>query len=185
MNAIKIIPGTVLDISKTGGVMGEDFLNNIFYISDGIMLSYIREITGIDGTTLQNWVKRGWVLNPKNKLYSKEQLARILIINMVRDTMQLSKISYLLEYINGDVENTCDDIISESKLYDYICRAIAENNLGKSDLDDIIANVTSDYNECFPGAASRLKKAIKIIMLSYKATAYKNLADAELKEIEV
>mgnify|MGYP003494949469 CR=1 FL=1 len=103
---------------------------------------------------------------------------------MVRDTMQLSKISYLLEYINGDVENTCDDIISESKLYDYICRAIAESNLGKGDLDDIIANVTADYNECFPGAASRLKKAIKIIMLSYKATAYKNLADAELKEIE-
>ena len=184
MNAIKIIPGTVLDISKTGGVMGEDFLNSVFYISDGIMLSYIREITGIGGTTLQNWVQRGWVLNPKNKLYSKEQLARILIINMVRDTMQLSKISYLLEYINGDVENTCDDIISESKLYDYICRAIAESNLGKGDLDDIIANVTADYNECFPGAASRLKKAIKIIMLSYKATAYKNLADAELKEIE-
>ena len=41
MNAIKIIPGTVLDISKTGGVMVEDFLNNSFYISDGIMLSYI------------------------------------------------------------------------------------------------------------------------------------------------
>ncbi len=184
MNAMKCIPGTVLDVSKTGGATGEDFLSKIFYISDGIMLSYIREITGIDGTTLQNWVKRGWVLNPKNKLYSKEQLARILIINMVRDTMQLSKISYLLQYINGDIESTCDDIILESKLYDYICRTIKEYSETSCELDDVIYNITKDYKECFTGAAQRLRKAIKIILLSYEAAAYKNMADIELKEIE-
>ncbi len=184
MNAIKSIPGTILDSSKTGGVTGADFLNNIFYISDGIMLSYIREITGIDGTTLQNWVKRGWVLNPKNKLYSKEQLARILIINMVRDIMQLSKISYLLEYINGDLESESDDIIPESKLYDYICRVIITESESDRGLDEVITQITSDYTERFEGASVRLRRAIKIIMLSYKAAEYKNLADSELKEIE-
>ena len=105
------IPGTTLDLEKSGGATGAEFLDKIFYISDGIMLSYIREISGIDGTTLQNWVKRGWVLNPVNKLYSKEQVARILIINMVRETMQLSKITYLLNYINGEVSDKSDDII--------------------------------------------------------------------------
>lgn len=184
MNATRTIPGTILDSRKTGGVIGADFLNNIFYISDGIMLSYIREITGIDGTTLQNWVKRGWVLNPKNKLYSKEQLARILIINMVRDTMQLSKISYLLEYINGDIESESDDIIPESKLYDYICRAIiASDNNGRC-LEVVIDEVISDYTERFEGAAERLRRAIKVILLSYKAASYKNMADMEMKEIE-
>ncbi len=184
MNAMKYIPGTVLDISKTGGAIGGDFLDKIFYISDGIMLSYIREITGIDGTTLQNWVKRGWVLNPKNKLYSKEQLARILIINMVRDTMQLSKISYLLQYINGDVSTTCDDIVPESKLYDYICQAISEAEMSADDLDTIISQVTKDYHECFDGASERLRKAIKIILLSYEAASFKSLAELEMKEIE-
>lgn len=184
MNAIKYIPGTVLDISKTGGVMGEGFLNNIFYISDGIMLSYIREITGIDGTTLQNWVKRGWVLNPKNKLYSKDQLARILIINMVRDTMQLSRISFLLEYINGEIESTSDDIISEAKLYDYICKTITECENSDKSIDEIISFITADYKECFDGAVCRLRKAIKIIILSYEAAAFKSLADAEMKAIE-
>ncbi len=184
MNAITHIPGTVLEISKTGGVMGEGFLNNIFYISDGIMLSYIREITGIDGTTLQNWVKRGWVLNPRNKLYSKEQLARILIINMVRDTMQLSKITYLLEYINGNIETTSDDIVTESKLYDYICKAIAQCESTDKDIDEIINLITSDYKECFDGAICRLKKAIKIIILAYEASAYKSLAEEEMKAIE-
>ena len=184
MNVTKYIPGTILDVSKTGGVTGADFLNNIFYISDGIMLSYIRDITGIDGTTLQNWVKRGWVLNPKNKLYSKEQLARILIINMVRDTMQLSKITYLLEYINGDIETESDDIILESKLYDYICKAIAAKDASNKPLDTVIAEITADYKEKLSGAADRLKRAIKVIMLSYKAAEYKALADTELKEIE-
>lgn len=178
------IPGTILATAKTGGAVGSEFLNNIFYISDGIMLSYIRDITGIDGTTLQNWVKRGWVLNPKNKLYSKEQLARILIINMVRDTMQLSRITELLTYINGDVSDTSDDIIQESTLYDYLCRAITL--AGKTDmpLEEIIATVTRDYTESFANAAYRLRKAIKIILLSYIASSYKNLADTEMKEVE-
>lgn len=179
-----LIPGTVLSKAKTGGAVGSEFLNNIFYISDGIMLSYIREITGIDGTTLQNWVKRGWVLNPKNKLYSKEQLARILIINMVRDTMQLSKITELLTYINGNLEDSSDDIVTESALYDYLCRAIALSSETDTPLDDVIANVTDGYIERFANSAKRLRKAIKIILLSYIASAYKNLADTEMKEVE-
>ena len=71
------IPGTVFLKEKMGGVTGLEFLNKVFYITDGIMLAQIREITGIDGTTLQNWLKRGWVQSPTKKAYNKEQLARI------------------------------------------------------------------------------------------------------------
>ena len=53
------------------------------------MLSQIREICGIDGSTLQNWTKRGWVANSHNKRYNIDQLSRILIINMMRESMQL------------------------------------------------------------------------------------------------
>lgn len=185
MNVYKnLIPGTTLDLSKTGGATGAEFLDKIFYISDGIMLSYIREISGIDGTTLQNWVKRGWVLNPVNKLYSKEQVARILIINMVRDTMQLSRITFLLQYINGNVSDRSDDIISESKLYDYICRTISEVGSNDGELETIISEVTSDYRDRFEGAGERLRHAIKIILLAYKASVFKASADLELKAIE-
>lgn len=183
MNTNDLIPGTILATAKTGGAVGSDFLNNIFYISDGIMLSYIRDITGIDGTTLQNWVKRGWVLNPKNKLYSKEQVARILIINMVRDTMQLSKITDLLTYINGDIADLSDDIIPESVLYDYLCKAITLCNNTECSIDSIISDVTADYNEKLENAAYRLRKAMKIILLSYIAAKYKSMADEEMSEV--
>ena len=89
----RYIPGTVVDRTKMNGAAGESFLDKVFYITEGIMLTQVREITGIDGTTLQNWLKRGWVASPKGKYYTKEHLARILLIAMMRDTMQLARVS--------------------------------------------------------------------------------------------
>ena len=80
-----MIPGTLMDKVKMGNVTGMEFLEKIFYITDGIMLSQIRALSGIDGSTLQNWTKRGWVSNAHNKRYDINQLSRILIINMMRE----------------------------------------------------------------------------------------------------
>ena len=82
-----LIPGTRLLRSEMGGVTGLDFLSKIFFISDGVMLTQIREVSGIDGSTLQNWTKRGWVENSKLKRYNINQFAHILIINMLRSCM--------------------------------------------------------------------------------------------------
>jgi len=175
------IPGTVLERQKMGGVTGEEFLNKIFYISDGIMLAQIREIAGVDGSTLQNWLKRGWVVNPKNKMYTKEQLARILIINMLRDTMQLSDISFLLTYVNGDTEHTEDDIIPESRLYGYICRLVDmlndEKTLTQDSLSEQVRECTADYVEKISGARRRLNGALEIIIMSLYANVVKHRAD--------
>ena len=50
----RTIPGTILERSKMDGADGMEFLDKVFFITNGIMLTQIREITGIDGTTLQN-----------------------------------------------------------------------------------------------------------------------------------
>ncbi len=86
------LPGSAIPRDAAGGLVGEEFLDKVFFITDGIMLSQIKEISGVDGTTLQNWVKRGWIGSTVNKKYSKNQLARILIINMLRDSMHLEEI---------------------------------------------------------------------------------------------
>ena len=82
------IPGTQLLREKMGGITGLEFLSKIFFITDGVMLTQIREISGIDGSTLQNWTKRGWVENSKLKKYNINQVAHILIINMLRSCMR-------------------------------------------------------------------------------------------------
>ncbi len=181
------IPGTVLERQKMGGVTGMEFLNKIFFISDGIMLAQIREIAGVDGSTLQNWLKRGWVVNPVNKMYNKEQLSRILIINMLRDTMQLSDISFVLTYVNGDAARQEDDIISESRLYDYICRLVdmltGMGELTRDTLREQIEECTSDYVEKMSGARRRLNSALEIIILSLYANVIKRHADTLIEKL--
>lgn len=147
------------------------------------MLSQIREISGIDGSTLQNWTKRGWVANAKLKKYDIDQLAHILIINMLRSCMQLDKIAFLISYINGRVYDRSDDIIRDSLLYDYICRILDElmNADGETDeqtLKECIERVTSDYEEKISGARRRLNTALEIIVIAYYASIIKSGSDA-------
>jgi DNA-binding transcriptional MerR regulator len=182
---INNIPGTVLNRDKMGGAAGLDFLNKVFYITDRIMLAQIKEITGIDGSTLQNWLKRGWVGSPEKKSYTKEHLARILIINMMRDTMQLSRIIYLLEFINGKSEQ--DIIVSESELYGYTCGVLdklsSNQNVIFVGMDDVIDDVLSDYVEPITGAKRRLALGIKIITLTYCSSVIKDEAETMLDNL--
>jgi len=173
-----MIPGTVLEKKAMGDATGIVFLNKIFYITDGIMLSQVKEIAGTNGSTLQNWVKRGWICKPTNKRYSKDQLARILIINMLRKNTPLERIDFLLRHINGSPNSRDDDIIPESVLYDYIARIIDkmaecsddDASLAVGSLKKHIQDCTADYNEPITGAAKRLRKALEIIVLSYYST---------------
>lgn len=182
-----LIPGTRLLKSDVGNVTGLEFLHKIFFISEGIMLTQIREISGIDGSTLQNWTKRGWVANAKLKKYSIDQLAHILIINMLRACMQLDHIAFLIQYINGDINDKSDDIIRESILYDYICRILDRLNQqdvcsNASIIDEINQQIT-DYTEPFPGAKLRLAKSLEIIILAYYAAVLKRRAYTHISDL--
>lgn len=179
------IPGTILNRDKMDGATGLEFLDKVFFITDKIMLAQIREITGIDGTTLQNWLKRGWVGTPNKKSYTKEHLARILIINMMRDTMQLSRIIFILQYVNGKSEE--DKIVRESVLYGYICKVLdrlSENgDISGAGIDGIISDVLSDYNETVSGAERRLSVGIKVITITYYSALIKAEAESILDSL--
>jgi hypothetical protein len=179
----ELIPGTILNRKDMGDVTGMEFLKKIFYISDGVMLTQIREISGIDGSTLQNWTKRGWVANARLKRYNIDQVAHILIINMLRSCMQLDKIAFLVSYINGRVYDESDDIIRDSQLYDYICRILdklmkaGEISPDSTTLKSTIEKITSDYEEKVTGARKRLNTALEIIIIAYYASIIKSYSD--------
>ena len=185
-----LIPGTILKRRDMGDVTGMEFLKKIFFISSGVMLSQIREISGIDGSTLQNWTKRGWVANSKLKRYNIDQVAHILIINMLRDCMQLDRITFVIRYINGNPEDTADDIISDSLLYDYICRILDrllddEATHDISSLRTCISEVTTDYEEKIGGARRRLNQALEIIITAYYAALVKRYSDRMVDELMI
>ena len=181
------IPGTKLKKAEMENLTVLAFLKKVFFVSEGVMLTQIRDISGIDSSTLQNWTKRGWVANARLKKYNMDQVAHILIINMLRSCMQLEHIAFLIQYINGDVEDTSDDIITDSKLYDYICRILEHIiNTGDCSLEEIaicVSNITADYVEPFAGARERLDRALEIIVVTYYSALLKRRATALLENL--
>jgi hypothetical protein len=181
------IPGTKLKKAEMENLTGLAFLKKVFFVSEGVMLTQIRDISGIDSSTLQNWTKRGWVANAKLKKYNMDQVAHILIINMLRSCMQLDKISSLIQYINGRVNDREDDIIEDSVLYDYICRILDKlmtyDVCSLGSIRNTIAEVTEDYNESITGARERLTNALEIIVIAYYASLIKKHSDTMLEEL--
>ena len=182
-----LIPGTKLNKSDMGNVTGLEFLSKVFYISEGVMLSQIREVSGIDGSTLQNWTKRGWVANARLKKYNIDQVAHILIINMLRSCIQLDHIAFLLQYINGKIDDKSDDIIRDSVLYDYICRILEtltrQDVASKASIKEVIKDQIDDYEEAMPGARDRLANALEIIVTAYYAALIKRSSDEMLANL--
>lgn len=185
----RLIPGTKLKRSDMDGLTGMEFLKKVFFISEGVMLTQIRDISGIDSSTLQNWTKRGWVANSRLKKYNMDQVAHILIINMMRSCMQLEHIDFLIHYINGRVDDSSDDIISDSMLYDYICRILSymmdSEQVSLSKVRSIVDEIVSDYVEPMEGARNRLVKALEVIVITYYAALLKRHADGLLSELQV
>ncbi len=182
------IPGTKLKQSDMDGLTGLDFLKKVSFINEGVMMTQIRDISGIDSSTLQNWTKRGWVATSKLKKYNIDQVAHILIINMLRSCMQLDKIAFLIQYINGTVGDASDDIIRDSELYDYICRIlnrlIENDSCALATIGETVAEITASYKEPFEGARERLNRALEVIVVTYYATVIKQHANVLLEKLE-
>jgi flagellin-specific chaperone FliS len=100
--------------------------------------------------------------------------------------MQLDKIAYIIQYINGRVDDRSDDIIADSVLYDYICRildALTEKVNAIDSIKDTVKEITSDYEEKIEGARERLDSALEIIVIAYYASLVKRHADELLAHI--
>ena len=96
--------------------------------------------------------------------------------------MQLDRIAYMLEYINGDLEDESDDIIRASLLYDYICRILdalmEQNQCSFSSIRELIEKQTAGYTEVVDGARTRWTEALEAIVVAYYATLIKQHSDA-------
>ncbi len=180
------IPGTILSRAECGNLTGSAFLDSLFYLQDGIALSGIRKICGIDGSTLQNWVKRGWAGKAVRKKYSKNQFARILLINLMRDSLYLDTIDSILHSLSGDLDTEEDDLLPESEVYDMVCRILEKGNgkpFSKQDLRALIRSETAPLEEPFPGAANRLALVLEIMVLASISHEIRSEINASVSEL--
>ena len=183
---IKNLPGTTIEMDVPSATVAKDFLDNAF-LCGGLMMNQVARLTGLEPYMIQNWVKRGFVSPPQKKLYTKRQFCRIVIINMLRDVLQIEKITALLSYINGRLDDESDDIIDDSDLYIYYIAAVSEIDapvFDKATFFQRIERVTSDFNEPFPGARERLINVIGIMFNAHLASTFRKVADDIFNTLE-
>jgi len=162
MNPPDCFPGTRVPISTTG------LLEGLFTATNGITLSQVCEITGLEASTVQNWIKRGYVNPPVGRKYSKNQLGRIILINLLRNTFVIERIARLLSYVNGNLLDRSDDIMDDSEIYQCLCDILItpEKKLitCMDTLPQKVDERLKDFQEPFPGAKDRLKLILEALV---------------------
>ena len=180
------LPGTTIELAVSDAKDAKVFLDNAFACG-GLMMSQVARLTGLEPYMIQNWVKRGFLTPPQKKLYTQRQFCRIAIINMLRDCLQIEKITGLLSYINGRLDDESDDIIDDYALYLYYISAVNAVDTvidGGKAIVKAIETVVSDFKEPFPGAKKRLVKVLAVMLNAHFAATLQKRAEAILNTLD-
>lgn len=183
----RLIPGTTMKFTEQARNEAFAMISPVLEATGGLTLSQLSKLTGLEGSTIQNWIKRGWVSSTKGKKYSERQVLRILLINMLRGAMKLENIVNIMTYINGDVEDTSDDIIDDIVLYNILCRIIftAEDE-GAFSPDPVRSLIAREIKECAGDIRSdeeKLHKAMYVMVMAYRSGCLKAEMEKGMDEI--
>ncbi|MBR6650326.1 MAG: DUF1836 domain-containing protein [Clostridia bacterium] len=181
-----VLPGTTIEVSRLEKGISKTMFDGIF-AAGGITLSQVSVMTGLETYLIQNWVKRGFVSSPQKRQYSKNQFARIVIINMLRESLQLDKICGLLQYINGVLDDENDDIISDSELYHMYADMIACGGMSVSDRESVesaAVKACEEYEEKQAGAKKRIIKILQVMAYAHFASLSRKAAEEMLARLD-
>ncbi len=175
MNPPACFPGTRVPITTAG------LLEGIFTATNGITLSQVCEITGLEASTVQNWIKRGYVNPPVGRKYSRNQMGRIILINLLRDTFVIERIARLLSYVNGNLLDRSDDIMDDSDIYQCLCDILItpekKVDVDEDNLPQKVDERLKGFQEPFPGAGERLKLVLEALVYACMSAEYKRAAN--------
>ena len=179
------VPGTTLQIKRSDACRAGELFSTMFLAGD-ITLSQVCSITGLESYMVQNWVKRGFLTNPKNKHYTLRQLCRIININMLRNAMTMDTICRMLSFVNGELDDESDDLIDDSTLYFMFVNLAsrARHIGGDQEWGEAIREVLLKYEEPVPGARERVGTVLRIMLTAWIASQLCTQAErmaAELK----
>lgn len=94
--------------------------------------------------------------------------------------MKLEQIGQLMTIVNGDADDTSDDIISEEQMYDYLClvtdRARGEKASAR-EIPSIVSEIISGYVPVSSDSKQRLKSVLTVMTYAYISGVYKKEAD--------
>ena len=181
----RLFPGTATTQSERGE-KGFSKIDMLLEATGGLSLSQVCAVTGLEGSTIQNWVKRGWVAHPKGKRYEEKHIARILIINALKECIKLENIVLLISYVNGTAEGGGSGIIKESELYNYLCEAL--KRMGRAELshggvDSVADAVIKDYIGPRVDSRGKVRRALSLMIYACVCTDVKRRTETMMEQI--
>lgn len=183
---LKTFPGMTVEVTSLAKGKSQTLFDGIF-AAGGITLSQVTIMTGLEPYLIQNWVKRGFVTAPVNRTYSREQLARIAIINMLREVLQLDRICGLVKIISGTPNDPSDDLISNEELYHRYVDMLADLDAELPDQRTVAAaaeRAAADFEEKTPGARKKLVTILSVMLFAHTASRYQGTAVELLAKLE-
>lgn len=162
-----------------GGAKRFSELAELIRAADGLSLMQVCALTGLEPSTVQNWIKRGFVPHPERKRYGERHVARILLIDALRDCLLIERVGELMRYINGNADDTADDIITEEALLELFNAAVAgvrDVFIPPELMGEKVAAVVSDRIDD-KAVHERVIPALTVMVNAYIAARYKREAD--------
>ena len=183
----RLIPGTAMKFTEQARAEAFSLISPVLEATGGLTLSQLSKLSGLEGSTIQNWIKRGWVSSTKGKKYSEKQVLRVLLINMLHGAMKLENIVKLMAYINGDVEDTSDDIIDDIVLYNILCRLIFtaedEGIYSSEQVRELVSRGIAECRSDIHSDEEKLHKAMYVMVMAYRCACLKAEMEKGLNEI--
>ncbi|MBP5210140.1 MAG: DUF1836 domain-containing protein [Clostridia bacterium] len=179
------LPGTTIEVGRYTDDVAEDVLGHIF-CAGGIVLSQVTALTGVPPHDVQNWVKRGFLPPPEHRMYDRRRFVRIVIINMLRESMQIDRVPVLLSYINGDLCDDSDDSIDDDRLYNLLVNLLARTGEGlpdKAALSAACDEVLADFVERVPHSRLRIREVLMVMVCAWKSALAKQMAEVLMTDI--
>lgn len=177
------IPGTVLVRPRQEAAQIPQQFSAMF-LAGGLTLAQVSGITGLEPYTVQNWVKRGFLAPPEKKHYTLQQLCRIICINMLKSVLPMEKVCGLLGYINGQLDDSSDDLIDDAALYFLFTGLAARVRELDQDRDALLDKALAEYAEPVPGARERVRQVLRVMLTAWLAARMRQEAEQMLQQIE-
>ncbi len=181
----KTFPGMTVECSHLTEGSSRVLFDGIF-ATGGITLSQVCIMTGLEPYLVQNWVKRGFLTSPVGRVYSREQFARVVIINMLKQALQIDRICGLIRIIAGEPNDRSDDLVSDDELYHRYVNMLADPELDSRDEGSVMAaaeRATEGFAEPCPGARKKLCKILAVMLYAHRSSQLATLSEQMLSTI--
>lgn len=177
------LPGTTMDIPASDYSV-RDIINSMF-LAGGLVLSQVSSLTGLPAHVLQNWVKRKFVSSPIQKKYTKNQFCKIVIINFLKEGMQLDIISKLVDGMNQGHEGEEEDNIDEYELYCTFVEIILLTDLDFNQLEHSVDKVIDNHDKAHLRWNKKGKLIFRIMGTIFISSQMKLRADYMVEELNL